>query len=100
MAMPSPSSSRIVIITGVSRGLGQAMVAEFAHAGHSVAGCARSSKAVQTLRNSYKAPNIFHEVDIADDGAVAAWAKDVVENLGVPDLLINNAAIINRNAPL
>jgi NAD(P)-dependent dehydrogenase (short-subunit alcohol dehydrogenase family) len=98
--MPTPPSSRIVVITGVSRGLGQAMVAEFARAGHSVAGCARSSKVLQTLGNSYKPPNTFHEVDIADDGAVAAWAKDVVESLGVPDLLINNAAIINRNAPL
>jgi len=99
MAMPS-SSAKIVIITGVSRGLGEAMVAEFARVGHTVAGCARSPKAVQSLASTYKPPNTFQEVDVADDGAVAAWAKNVVENLGPPDLLINNAAIINRNAPL
>src|SRR5678815_4451898 len=99
MAMPG-SSAKVIVITGVSRGLGEAMVAEFTCAGHTVAGCARSPKAIESLANIYKPPNAFEEVDVADDGAVAAWAKNVVENLGPPDLLINNAAIINRNAPL
>src|SRR5678815_4849889 len=95
MAMPG-SSAKVIVITGVSRGLGEAMVAEFTCAGHTVAGCARSPKAIESLANIYKPPNAFAEVDVA----VAAWAKNVVENLGPPDLLINNAAIINRNAPL
>ena len=76
------------------------MVTEFMRLGHKVAGCARSTKAILDLRGSFKAPNTFHDVDVTNDGAVAAWAKDVVDALGAPDLLINNAAIINRNAPL
>ena len=39
-------------------------------------------------------------VDVASDGAVAAWAKQVLDAFGAPDLLLNNAALINRNAPL
>lgn len=37
---------------------------------------------------------------MTSDDAVAQWAKEVLANVGTPDLLLNNAAIINRNAPL
>ena len=36
---------------------------------------------------------------MADDAAVAAWADEVLTE-GAPDLLINNAALINRTVPL
>ena len=36
-------------------------------------------------------------VDVTDDQAVAEWAEEVLDELGAPDLLINNAAVINRN---
>jgi len=76
------------------------MVAEFGRLGHAVAGCARSADAVRRLQEQQKDSGVFDQVDVADDGQVAAWAKKIVESIGVPDLLINNAAIINRNAPL
>ena len=39
-------------------------------------------------------------MDVSKDAAVAAWAARLLKSHGAPDLLINNAAIINRNAPL
>jgi len=45
-------------------------------------------------------PHDFARVDVADDSAVAAWSQHVLATFGTPDLLINNAAIINANAPL
>ena len=45
-------------------------------------------------------PHRFDPVDVADDAAVARWAKSVLADGGAPDLLLNNAAIVNRNAPL
>ena len=39
-------------------------------------------------------------VDVAGDGQVAAWAKRILKSHGAPDLLLNNAGLINRNAPL
>jgi NAD(P)-dependent dehydrogenase (short-subunit alcohol dehydrogenase family) len=39
-------------------------------------------------------------VDIADDAAVAAWARRLLAAHGPPDLLINNAALMNDPAPL
>jgi NAD(P)-dependent dehydrogenase (short-subunit alcohol dehydrogenase family) len=37
---------------------------------------------------------------VADDDQVSHWARETVRALGGVDLLINNAALINRNAPL
>lgn len=91
---------RSIVITGVTRGLGRALTAEFIRLGHVVAGCGRSPAAIAELRDSYPAPHRFAEVDVTREAAVAAWAKEVLAELGAPDLLINNAARVNRNAPL
>jgi NAD(P)-dependent dehydrogenase (short-subunit alcohol dehydrogenase family) len=39
-------------------------------------------------------------VDVASDPAVQSWARKVLAAHGAPDLLLNNAALINRNARL
>ncbi|MGQ9506024.1 MAG: SDR family oxidoreductase [Thermogutta sp.] len=91
---------RVVVITGVSRGLGRAMVDRFIALGHRVAGCARSRSAIDELTRVYGEPQLFHVVDVANDESVAKWARNVLEYFGPPDLLINNAALINRNARL
>jgi NAD(P)-dependent dehydrogenase (short-subunit alcohol dehydrogenase family) len=39
-------------------------------------------------------------VDVAEDNKVAVWAENVLAKHGAPDLLINNAALINTPAPL
>lgn len=91
---------KIVVITGVSRGLGRAMALGFAARGHTVAGCARSEESLATLRDELPSPHIFQTVDVTDDSSVAKFASSVASELGPPDLLINCAAIINRNAPL
>lgn len=39
-------------------------------------------------------------VDVADDSEVCRWSEKVLGEFGTPDLLLNNAATINRNAPL
>lgn len=92
-----PSDSLTIILTGASRGLGRAMAAGFAALGHRLVGCARSAAAVQGLRSHFAAPHRFDAVDVASDAAVRAWAADVLKQFGPPDLLINNAALINKN---
>jgi NAD(P)-dependent dehydrogenase (short-subunit alcohol dehydrogenase family) len=93
-------SGKTVLITGVSRGLGRAMAAEFIRLGHTVIGCGRSEKDLAQLRQQFPAPHDFTAVDVAADSQVAAWAKKVLATHSAPDLLLNNAALINRNAPL
>lgn len=95
------NNSRIVLITGCSRGLGRAMVDGFIAEGDTtVVGCARSKKAIEELRAQNPAPHSFHTLDVRDPSAVEKFARIVIAEIGAPDLLINNAGIINRNAPL
>ena len=91
---------RTIAITGCSRGLGRALVDEFVAAGHTVAGCGRSAEPIQELAQLYPHGHDFRQVDVGDDVAVAEWSASVLESVGVPDLLINNAGIINRPVPL
>jgi len=76
------------------------MVDEFVREGHTVIGCGRSERDVEQLREKFGKPHDFYEVDVALEEEVQSWASLILSSYGPPDLLINNAAIINRNAPL
>ena len=76
------------------------MTVEFIRLGHTVLGCGRSAREIAALQRQFSAPNDFAVVDVSSDDQVAAWAKRVLPMHAAPDLLLNNAALINRNAPL
>lgn len=90
---------RKIVITGVSRGCGRALAEAFAAAGHVVNGCARNMAAIESLQAELAGAHQLTVVDVTDDAAVKAWAAAVNRD-GPPDLLINNAAVINPNAKL
>src|SRR5687767_4586443 len=90
-------SEKIIVLTGASRGLGHAMLEEFLARGHRVAACARSR--ISTTAKGAN-PKWFASLDVCNPTEVNAWAKTILVELGPPDLLINNAALINRSAPL
>lgn len=92
--------TKLILVTGVSRGLGYAMTEQFIHRGHTVLGCARSAEAVEKLRQQYGSPHHFSIVDTADEQQVKAWSENLLNQYETPDLLINNAAIINHLTPL
>jgi NAD(P)-dependent dehydrogenase (short-subunit alcohol dehydrogenase family) len=92
--------TKLIVITGVSRGLGLAMTEKFIELGHTVLGCARSREAVEKLRQKYSSPHHFTCVDVASDSQVKAWAEEIMANYSPPDLLINNAGLVNNLAPL
>ena len=94
------SKPRVIVLTGATQGLGRAMTIRFIEAGQIVAGCGRSAVAIESLSEQFGTPHRFRVVDVTNDDRVAEWAEDVLETLGPPDLLINNAAIINKTAPL
>ena len=95
-----PTTPRRIVITGATRGLGRSLVAMFAPMGHTVIGCGRSEQGVDGLRKAFGPPHDFAALDVSEDAAVAAWAARVLAEFGPPDLLINNAAVMNVPAPL
>ena len=88
-----------ILITGVTRGLGRALAEWYAANGHTVIGCGRSAE-ILNLRFTYPAPHDFTALDVAEESKVALWAEKVLAVHGAPDLLINNAALMNTPAPL
>ncbi len=74
------------------------MAEGFARAGWAVAGCARDENRLAALREELGAGHFFFPCDVADDAAVRRFAAEVLDAAGTPDLLLNNAAIINPNA--
>jgi NAD(P)-dependent dehydrogenase (short-subunit alcohol dehydrogenase family) len=91
---------KVIVITGATRGLGRALVAAFAAGGHTVVGCGRGAGHVRALAADFPGPHAFARVDVTDAAAVADWARDAVARHGPPDLLVNNAALMNALAPL
>ncbi|MEG4043566.1 SDR family NAD(P)-dependent oxidoreductase [Microcoleus sp. Pol17_C1] len=92
--------TKLIVITGVSRGLGLAMTEKFIELGHTVWGCARSSEAVEKLNKKHSAPHHFTCLDVTNDEQIKAWATEILAKNEPPDLLINNAGVANHLAPL
>lgn len=94
------NAKKTVLITGCSRGLGRAMLQEFIARGWTVAGCARDATMVADLQSQFPGPHHFPACDVADDSQVKALCEEVLDRCGTPDLVLNNAGIVNVSAPL
>ena len=92
--------SKTIWLTGCSSGLGRALVDEFVKAGHTVAGCARREDRIDQLRETFSDSHYFSVLDVSDDLAVENFCREAFAKTGSPDLVINNAGIINTPAPL
>jgi NAD(P)-dependent dehydrogenase (short-subunit alcohol dehydrogenase family) len=97
--MPS-KNQRVIVLTGATRGLGRSLVDRLVEAGHMVLGCGRDSAQIAALAKEHTKPHDFTALDVSHDADVAAWAKRLLAEHGPPDVLVNNAAVVNRNAPL
>ena len=91
---------RTIVITGVTRGLGLSLAHEMAGLGHTVLGCGRSPEKIADLQRTLPAPHDFEVLDVTDAAAVEAWVQRLVTNHATPDLVINNAALMNEPGPL
>lgn len=91
---------KIILITGVSRGLGRAMTEGFIEKGCTILGCARNPSALAELTEQFGLPHHFAEVDVSDESQVSAWRDELLSRYSPPDLLINNAGLVNNLAPL
>ena len=94
------NNSQHIVITGVTKGLGRAMVDKFIKLGHTVSGCGRSEQKIKELHELFPEKHLFSVVDVANGNQGQQWSLEVLEKTGLPDFLINNASIMNRTAPL
>lgn len=83
-----------VWVTGGSKGLGLAVSQRLLAAGYSVLIASRSrTDAVEDLERDFGERIAYRELDLANTDALHPWCTSVVNDLGVPYALINNAAV-------
>lgn len=94
------NEKKIIVITGCTKGLGRALTEQFIFKGHTVLGCGRNKTDLAKLKKEFPSPNHFECIDVTSDKQVANWAQRLLKKFGTPHFIINNAGIINKNAPL
>lgn len=89
-------SGQTAVITGGSRGLGEAMAKALAGAGAQVALVARDRAKLEQVRDAIVATHAVAEVftaDVTREDEVAKLAEEIKARFGNPQILINNAGI-------
>ncbi|MFQ5902556.1 MAG: SDR family NAD(P)-dependent oxidoreductase [Candidatus Binatia bacterium] len=85
---------QVVLITGVSSGIGQRLAIDLAARGATVAGCGRSQERLrETLLEMRRTSpsSAVHVCDVGDPGQVKGMVQRVLSEYGKIDILINNA---------
>jgi NAD(P)-dependent dehydrogenase (short-subunit alcohol dehydrogenase family) len=94
VAMKIDLTGRTAVISGASRGLGEAMAKALSEAGAQVALVARDAKRLESVRDAITGLGgtaAFFTGDVTREDDVAAITRAVSERFGPPQILINNA---------
>ena len=93
---------RIALVTGASRGIGASTALLAARSGYDVCvnytSDAASAEAVAEACRDQGVRAFAFKADVADPEAVEAMFAESDDNLGLPDLLVNNAGIVGHAA--
>lgn len=94
-------TGRTALVTGSSRGLGQALAGGLLDAGAEVILHGRDTGTLDAAAQSLASRGTVHTIsfDVTDAEASAAAVADLVAARGVPDILVNNAGM-NRREPM
>lgn len=88
--------AKVVAITGGGQGIGRGIAFAFAEAGYAVSladtAADAGDEAADHIRKLGR-PALFAQADTSQPDDVDRWIKRTVEELGCPDVLINNAGI-------
>ena len=84
-------SGRIVLVTGAGRGIGRAVAHGFARRGALVVAVDRDPETA--ARTAFETGGRHYRADVTDVAAMEALAEQVCAEVGVPDVVVNNAGI-------
>lgn len=87
------------VIIGAGPGIGQSVARRFAREGMPVALVARSQQTVQAAADSIGGQSMPLVADSTDEAALRAALDRAEDAFGVPEVVVYNAAIIQRDGP-
>ncbi|MEG9433703.1 3-oxoacyl-[acyl-carrier-protein] reductase [Terriglobus sp. ADX1] len=94
--MAASLEGRVALVTGASQGIGKAIALELAKAGATVALAARNEAKLAEVKAEVEAAGGKAEsfaLDVNNEEAIKATAKDIVAKLGAVHILVNNAGV-------
>ncbi|NOX08308.1 MAG: 3-oxoacyl-ACP reductase FabG [Gammaproteobacteria bacterium] len=93
-------TGQVALVTGASRGIGQAIAMELGKRGAYVVGTATSDKGAQAISAYMKEASIEgqgQQLNVTDQASIDALLKGMKDDSGMPAILVNNAGITRDN---
>ena len=98
--MTDASEKPVVLITGASRGIGQAILKKLLADGFTVAGTAtseRGAEAITDVISGLQGKGKGYVLNVAQADSVSACIKSITQDFSAPTILVNNAGITKDN---
>ena len=92
--------NKVVLVTGASRGIGQAIATALGEQGATVIGTATSDQGADAISSYFADTGIKGQgmkLDVGDDESVASVIDAITAAYGAVDVLVNNAGITRDN---
>ena len=93
-------NEKLVLVTGASRGIGRAIALTLGAAGATVIGTATSDEGAANISKIFTENNILGKgmkLNVTDNEQIFDLLKNITEDYGSVDILINNAGITRDN---
>ena len=91
--------SKVVLVTGGSRGIGKAISKRFAKEGYDIIinykeNESRAEEAKKEIENSYDAKVMLIKADLSNEEAIIDMVNQIFNTYGKIDVLVNNAGVV------
>ncbi len=90
-------TNKVVLITGASSGIGEALAYEFAKQNAVLLLCARNQKELERVKLNCKAEAEIFVCDVTDFDAIDLMLVEIYKKYAAIDVLVNNAGISQRS---